>query len=114
MSAYAGVTFYVRMAAGGFVPEFSAEESPVVTHIPGSNVDDVQFGGRTNLRVSWTIRIGSLADYNTLRSAQGSTLRTLTKYDSTSVSNVMLVKLGPPQWHHEGDVLAEAEFMVGT
>lgn len=115
MSSYAGVTFKTRMGSSGIVPEFSSEESPVVTHIPGSNTDDVQFGGRGNLRVTWQITVANLTNYNTLQSAQGATLRTLVKYDGSSVNNVMLLRVGPPNYHKSGTVIfTEAEFMVGT
>ena len=113
MGSYAGVTFGTR-AEQAFVPEFASEQNVTVTHIHNSDTDDVQFAGLGNRRVTWQIRLASLADYNTLRAAQGATLRTLTKYDGTTTSNVMLIELGPPTVHKSGIVMAEAEFMVGT
>ena len=104
MASYAGITLVLR-TGNGFVNDWASEQNVSITHIPGSDQDDVQFGGLGNRRVTWQIRLASLADYNALRAAQGATLRTLTKYDGSTTSNVMLISLGAPTVHKGGIVI---------
>jgi hypothetical protein len=113
MASYAGITLELK-TRDGLINSWSAEQNVTVTHIPGSDQDDVQFGGMGNRRVTWPVLLASVADYNALRAAQGPTLRTFTNDDATTISNVMLLRVGAPQKHISGIVIAEAEFMVGA
>jgi hypothetical protein len=76
-SSYAGVTFKALTPNNNrVVPE--EQEVVVVTHIPLSNRDNVQWGGLTNPTVEVDAMLDTMADLDTLRAARGMTGRPLT------------------------------------
>jgi len=112
VGAYAAITFETLGGAGFDIADFFPEQRLVVTPLANGG-DDVQFLGRGTNAVSWPITVASISDYTTLLAAQGATRRTLTKYNGSTVSNVMLLRIGPPLPHWSGRIKCEVEFKVG-
>ena len=114
MAAYAGITFTIAGSAGDFdIDDLWPEQRVVVTPLANGG-DDVQFMGRGSSSVKWPLQLASAADYATLLAAQGSTKRTLTKWDGSTVANVMLLTLSAPKPHGSGAIICDAAFKVGV
>ncbi len=113
MSTYAGATF--ECATGdsrGFRPDWARELALTVTHIPGSDTDDIQSGGLQNARITIPAIIESDADYALLKAAVGITPRTLGDYYETNYTSVILVSIKSARrlaW--DAKWVAELEFM---
>ncbi len=90
MSTYAGATFYTVEEGQGLRPDWERTLALTVTHIPGSDVDDVQSGGLSNQKITIPAQIESDADYALLKAAVGITPRTLSSYYGVNYTNVIL------------------------
>ena len=112
MGTYAGITFEV-MAEGQWRPCWHREQSVSRRHLPGSNKDDVQFGGLGNWRIAVTASLTDDDDATTLYAAVGPTLRALTDFlgAGDDYANVMLSGVSSPKRHPTKEVwLIELEF----
>lgn len=95
-STYAGVTFGVRVESGAWAPHWRQPSNISVRHIPYSNLDDVQSGGRGNFRLEVLARVTSLANLVTLQSSVDLTARTLT-LEGTAYTTTYLIEVGQPR-----------------
>ena len=112
MPTYASITFGVEMTRQRFIPLFAREQLVSVEHIPGSDEDDVQFGGLAYGKLKFRAQCDTYADYLALVAARGTTRRTLT-YNARSFTNVLLLQVGAAEEHaeHSGLITADLEFM---
>lgn len=116
MATYAGVTFdvvYESADYADYMPEFEDEQRVVENAILGGNGNDIQFLGCVNARLRVRALVASVADLATLKAARGATLRTL-NYRAANVLNVLLLQVGRRQYHENGKVSCDLEFMQGT
>lgn len=96
MSSYNGATFLCRIP-DGFRPDWEQEPNVNRRHIPYANRDDVQGGGRGNLRITIPAKISDDSGLALLRAAVGVTKRTLADYYGTNYTNTMLVAVRSPR-----------------
>ncbi len=111
MPTYAGVEFSVELGGGRMPIDFEREEKVSVTHIPGSDEEDVQWAGLGNGRLTLPAVFDDYADYLTLKAARGVTSRTLS-HAGLTFNNVILLRVSKPTKNPERDaVFADLEFM---
>ncbi len=109
--SYAGVTIAVRYQSGWVVGGWDKTLNVAVTHIPASDLDDVQTAGFANPKVTLPVRLASASDLGTLQAAVGSTKRTLVwygaSYTSVELLGVRNILLHPKS----GKVQCDLDFM---
>ena len=112
MPTYASTTFGVEMTRSRFIPLFSRAQLVNVEHIPGSDEDDVQYGGLAYGTCKMRAQFDTYAEYLAIVAARNTTRRTLT-YNGRSYTNVLLLQVGAAEEHaeHEGLITADLEFM---
>lgn len=96
MGSYASVTFSELLEPPIYRAHWRQEPNVSIRHLPYSNTDDVQFGGRGSHRVTVEVLIQADADIDAIRASVDSTARTLTLY-STSYPNTYLIDVGTPK-----------------
>jgi hypothetical protein len=114
MTTYNGATFYVLVdGSGGFRPDWEKELALTITHIPGSDEDDIQSGGLANGKVTVPVLIESDAGYALLQAAVGITKRTLASFGGANYTNVILTAIRKPRRLPGGDGtwLCDLEFV---
>ncbi len=95
MATYNSVTINVLKI--GETPIFWEQESNMVRrHIPYSNKDNIQSGGRGNFVMKISCYLTSAADLATLQASVGTTARTLGSLDGSNYSNTYLIAVRNP------------------
>jgi len=95
--SFAGVSFSTIVQDEWF-PGWSRKPSVIITHVPASNQDDIQFGGLGNQTQTVEVLLDSATadvDIDTLQAALDGTARTLVLFGS-SYTNTYLIDMGTP------------------
>lgn len=94
MGTYNAVTFQEILDQDVYRLHWAQENNVSIRHIPYSNQDDVQFGGRGSFTVTVEVLLLADADLTALQAIQGDgTARSLTLY-STVYANSYLMRVG--------------------
>ena len=103
--SFRGTTFWV-VADGAFIPQPTEDAVSAEAHVPGSNINVVDLGGRGPKRVSWSIMVAAADTSNIINHTQQTgTLFEAQDTGSVEVSDVTLESLGNHQvtrdrvWH---------------
>ena len=104
MPVYNSVTFDV-IREGAFQPDWNRQHYVSHAHYPGTDLDEVQFGGRGHRTLQLKAIVYSQADVYTLESSVGDTERDLTELRAASerIAAVMLVGMTNIQRLAKGD-----------
>lgn len=99
MPTYAGVLFNVERDGDGFTPYWHRGEPHVNReHIPHSNREVVQYGGKGNMRWEGQIYLDSLAEYAALEAVSGDGAgRDLNDFLEDSITSVRLNSISRPE-----------------
>lgn len=113
MTLYGGITFTVK-APGGLRPLWGRESSYVRTHLPYSNVDDVQWDGLGNAMITLTAQFATFADIVLMTALVGPVARPITGLMGENVAAARLLSVRPLQGNTVDDYFeAELTFDQG-
>jgi hypothetical protein len=111
-TSFAGVTIHLH-TDGGLEPEATFQAVYTLTHIPGSDAQVLDYGGKAEGHLQIPCVAYSTGDYDTLRALLG-TFGTLI-YHGTTTSNVFLASVSSPQRYSKDPdvpVIFTLEFII--